>query len=153
VGESLPPIVLEALDGRNLEEKIGPVFLLITTDVDGSPRPCMVSAGEVIAVDYARFRVALWPTSHTSANLSRGSSALFCFVAENAAFYIRGSSRVLGRSDSSGLEGFEIRVESVESDTHSGMPIREGITFSLDGVTATDVSERWAVQLAGLRDS
>jgi hypothetical protein len=111
----------------------------------------MLSAGEVIAVDYARLRVALWPTSQTAANLSRGSTALLCFVIENTLLYVRGRSRGLGRSEASGLEGFEIRVESVESDTHRGMPIREGITFTLEGISATDVCKRWAIQISGLR--
>ena len=74
---SLPPDDLfGALDGRQLAGKVGPAYLLVTSDEDGTPRPCMLSAGEVLAVDARRVRFALWKGSRTCAmGSSRRSGA------------------------------------------------------------------------------
>ena len=65
IGETIPAELAEALDGEELERKIGPAYLLVTSDDDGTPRPCMLSAGEVLAVDERRLRFALWTGSRT----------------------------------------------------------------------------------------
>ena len=59
LGDRLPQTVLRAFDGNDLEAKVGPAHLLVTVDPDGSPRPCMLSAGEVLAPDDRRLRVLL----------------------------------------------------------------------------------------------
>ena len=81
IGERMPTDVLAALDGSDLEAEVGRAYLLVTTDPDGAPRPCMVSAGELLAVDDRRLRVALWPGTRTGSNLARGGPVLLCFVA------------------------------------------------------------------------
>lgn len=151
IGDRLPAEILEALDGESLEEKIGPAHLLLTADEDGTPRPCMLSAGELLAVDERRLRIALWPRTRTAANLARGGRAVFCYVAPHAVLYVRGTT---GRvpADDAPLECFELRVESVESDAHAGMPVTSGITFGLDRGDPDKVVEAWRRQLAPLRE-
>lgn len=149
IGDRLPAEILEAFDGQRLDEKIGPAHFLLTADEDGTPRPCMLSAGELLAVDERRLRVALWPRTHTAANLARGGSAVFCYVAPGSVLYVRGST---ARIDANGspLQCFELRVESVESDAHAGMPVTHGIEFGLDRGDAASVAEAWQRQLAPL---
>src|SRR4029450_7350934 len=49
LGDRLPETVLRAFDGHDLEAKVGPAHLLVTVDPDGTPRPRMLSAGELLA--------------------------------------------------------------------------------------------------------
>jgi hypothetical protein len=151
VGDTLPAEVLEALDGRDLERKIGPAYLLLTGDEDGLPRPCMLSAGEVLAVDERTLRLALWPGTRTAANLARGSRAVLCFIEPRTVLYVRGSVRPL--DDAGGeLRSFELTVDSVESDGHAGMPVTSGIRFAVERGDPAAVAEAWDRQLAPLRD-
>jgi hypothetical protein len=152
IGDTLPPEVITALDGQQLEGKIGPAYLLLTTDADGRPRPCMLSAGEILALDQRRLRVALWPGTHTVANLERGSGAVFGFVAAGTALYIRGSARPLSPPEGT-LRCFELAVESVESDSHTGMPVTRGIEFGVEERDHALVVRDWERQLAALRDA
>jgi hypothetical protein len=151
VGDRLPREVLEAFDGRDLERKIGPAYLLVTADEDGTPRPCMLSAGEILALDDRRLRVALWAGTRTARNLSRGGSALLCFVAPGTVLYVRGTPRPLPAAGGSDLERFEIAVSSVESDLHPGMPVTHGIGFAVEGRDPSEVVRAWRAQIEGLR--
>jgi hypothetical protein len=151
VGDTLPRELLAALDGTDLAGKIGPAYLLVTSDVDGTPRPCMLSAGETLAVDGRHLRVALWRGSRTGANLARGSRALFCHVAPSSVVYVRGAARALEADPSLGLDCFELAVDSVETDEHAGMPVTTGITFAVERADPATVVEAWEQQLAALR--
>ena len=153
IGNRLPREVLDALDGVTLERKIGPAYLLVTTDMDGTPRPCMLSAGEILVLHERSVRFALWSGSRTSENLTRGGRALFCYVAPRAVLYVRGATRALEVAPAVGLDCFELEVDSVESDDHAGMPVTSGISFVIESGDPTDVVAAWQRQLAALRDA
>jgi hypothetical protein len=150
IGDTLPDDLFHALDGGSLDEKVGPAYLLVTSDEDGTPRPCMLSAGEVLAPDGRRLRFALWKGSRTCANLARGGRALFCHVAPRTVVYVRGPVRALEAPETN-LDCFELEVDSVESDDHAGMPVTTGITFAVERGDPAAVVEAWERQLAGLR--
>lgn len=150
VGSRLPHEIVEALDGERLETKVGPAYLLVTADEDGTPRPCMLSAGEVLAPDDCRLRFALWRGSTTAANLARGGRALFCYVVPRTVLYVRGETRPLATPDS-GLDCFELAVDSVESDDHAGMPVTSGLVFAVERGEPADVVDAWRRQLEPLR--
>ncbi|HEU0337345.1 MAG TPA: pyridoxamine 5'-phosphate oxidase family protein [Gaiellaceae bacterium] len=150
IGDTLPDDLFGALDGRELGGKVGPAYLLVTADEDGTPRPCMLSAGEVLALDGRRLRFALWKGSRTCANLVRGGRALFCHVAPRTVVYVRGPVRTLEAPETN-LDCFELQVDSVESDDHTGMPVTSGITFAVERGDPAAVVEAWERQLAGLR--
>jgi hypothetical protein len=151
VGDRLPAEVVRAFDGSDLEGKVGPAQVLVTPDPDGTPRPCLLSAGEVLAVDDRTLRVALWPGTRTSQNLGRGVPVLLCYVAPGTVYYVRGRSRPLGPGPGSRLERFEVAVESVESDAHPGMPVTSGITFAVPGTEPARVAAAWEEQIRALR--
>lgn len=153
LGQSLPREILAALDGAELERKLGPAHILVTTDADGTPRPCMLSAGELLAVGERALRLALWAGSHTAGNLSRGAPALLCYVAPRTVLYVRGTARRLPGREGGGLECFELAVESVESDDHPGMPVTSGIAFAVEAQDPGEVIDVWKRQLAALRDA
>jgi hypothetical protein len=150
IGDTLPRELLDAFDGRDLAAKVGPAHLLLTGDEDGTPRPCMLSAGEILAVDARRLRFALWPGTQTVANLEQGRPAIFCYVAPGTVLYVRGPVQPLPGDD---LRNFELTVESVESDGHAGMPVSTGISFTIERGSPADVVAAWERQLAPLRDA
>ena len=151
IGDTLPDDLAAALDGTELAGKVGPAFLLVTSDDDGTPRPCMLSAGETLALDGKRLRFALWRGSRTAENLTRGGRALFCHVAPRTVVYVRGAVRALDGGPELNLDCFELAVESVESDDHAGMPVTTGITFAVERDDPAVVVAAWERQLAGLR--
>jgi hypothetical protein len=153
VGDRMPEEVVRALDGTDLEAGVGHAYLLVTTDPDGAPRACMVSAGEVLAVDDRRFRLGLWRGTRTGANLARGGPALLCFVAPGTVLYVRGTGRHLFPPPGSSMDCFEILVEAVETDAHAGLPVTGGLTFGLESMDPAVLIERWRSQIGALRSA
>ena len=151
IGDTLTDELLAALDGTDLAAKVGPAYLLVTSDDDGTPRPCMLSAGETLAPDGKHLRFALWRGSRTGANLARGGRALFCHVAPRTVVYVRGPVRALDAGPDLNLDCFELEVDSVESDDHAGMPVTTGIEFAVERDDPAVVVAAWERQLAGLR--
>ncbi len=151
IGDRLPAEFQHAFDGNELQDKVGPAYLLVTTDEDGTPRPCMLSAGEVLVVDDRHIRVALWPGTTTAKNLERGGRTLFCFVAPRVVFYAKGVSAPLGPAPESKLARFEIEVDAVESDIHQGMPVKNTIEFEVEALDSTTVVDSWRRQIDALR--
>lgn len=153
IGDRLPDEIVRFFDGKDLQAKIGPAHLLVTADEDSVPRPCMLSAGEILVPDDRSIRVALWPESRTTKNLARGGTALFCYVAPGSVLYVRAASRALTSSEETRMRHFELLVESVESDIHKGMPVTEGLTFAVESMDPATVVASWEQQLGGLRDA
>jgi hypothetical protein len=151
LGDKLPREVVDAFDGTSLREKIGPAYLLLTPDADGTPRPCMLSAGEILAPDDRHLRFGLWTGTHTSENLSRGVPVVFCYVAPGTVLYVRGTSRQLPPVQGVRLARFEVEVGSVESDVHPGMPVTSTIWFEPRDKGADEVAEDWQEQVDALR--
>jgi hypothetical protein len=147
LGNRLPEQVVSAFDGRHIEDKVGLAYLVVTTDEDGTPRPCMLSAGEILAVDDEHLRVMLWPSTTTSKNLARGVRTLFCYVAPGEVIYAKGISKPLGPGPGSKLERFELTIDAVESDVHQGMPVKETIVFGIEGMDTGKVASEWRRQL------
>jgi hypothetical protein len=151
VGDRLPPAVLAAFDGERLSDKVGLGYLLVTTDPDGTPRPCMLSCGEILAVDDRRLRLALWAGTHTAANLSLGTTCLFCYVAPGSVLYVKGTLTSLGTLERHHVECFDLVVASVEADDHPGMPASDTFRFVVMAQAATEVVAEWEERLADLR--
>lgn len=153
VGDRLPAAVVEAFDGERLEEKIGAAYLLVTVDPEGIPRPCMLSAGELLVPDDRHLRVALWRGTRTAANLARGTPCLLCFVAPGLTLYVRGEARRLSPAENLDLECFEIAVSVVERDEHPGMPVLDTIRFGVTSQDAGSLVREWEARLGALRRS
>ncbi|MCO5967756.1 PNPOx family protein [Actinoallomurus soli] len=129
LGDRLPDELVQALGDEALAATEQPAFLLVTTDEDGAPRICMLSAGELLARDERTLRVALWHGTRTARNLGRGGTVLFGAVSPGSVVYIRARPIRLRTPEPAGTESFELTVASVESDIHAGMPVTSGITF------------------------
>jgi hypothetical protein len=147
----MPSICVEAFNGEGLEEKFGRGYLLITTDVNGTPRPCMLSAGEILALDAHTLRVALWPHTRTLENLKRGGRALLCFIAPHQVLYLRGCPRYLPFHPGITLERVEIKIDHVEADKHEGFEILRGPEFTSEPSVRSATIDGWKRTLEALR--
>ncbi|MGH7907291.1 MAG: hypothetical protein ACREP6_11755 [Candidatus Binataceae bacterium] len=154
LGDKLPPDFLSALDGRDLARKFGQTYILLTADPGGLPRPCMLSAGELLALDERTIRAALWPGGKTGANLRRDGRIVICFVAPGVVLYVRGGATALGPCSNPDIERFQIKVDSVESDAHEGLPVVSGIVFTAAGdEVRRKMLDGWNRVLIALREN
>ncbi len=151
VSDTLPAEFVSAFDGTGLEGKIGPICLVLTVDEDGTPRACMLSAGEVLVVAPRAVRLALWPGTRTSANCRRGSRLLLCFIAPATVLYVKGVAQWLGADAGAGIECVEVRVERVESDLHQGFPVVQGPLFRCEDSDSRRVLTAWRPVLEALK--
>jgi hypothetical protein len=148
----LPPEVKSAFDGNDLESQMGLGYVVATVDEDGSPRPSMLSAGEILALDDVTLRLALWPDTNTGRNLADRGSFLLCYVGRGVVCYVRGTAHKLHHKGQMEVEAFEIEVTSTEEDQHPGLPTNKTITFDCVGIEEATLLKEWRARLSWLRD-
>jgi hypothetical protein len=153
VGTEVPEQVARLFDGTDLASKLGLGFLMVTVDKGGRPRPCMLSAGEVLVTGPETVRLGVWSGTSTARNLENGSDVLFCFVVPGTVCYLRGRARPLRCEPEARLDCFELAVESVETDSHAGLPVTSGITFTVTDPDPETVLATWTAQLNAIRDA
>lgn len=142
----LPTDLIRALDDAVLDDAEQIAYLLATTDDNGTPRLAMVGAGELLAVDDQTLRVALWPGTRTAHNLARGTPVLLTAVRPGSVVNVRADPRPLPAPDDSRLSLFELAVTDVAWDTHPGMPVTSGITFTPQGIEREAAVAEWRRQ-------
>jgi hypothetical protein len=146
LGNRLPDALTALLDGKRLEQRVGETFLLTTTDEDGWPHVAMLSAGEVLVTGPSEFRLALWPGSHTTRNLTRRRRALLMAVVPPA-YYVRLECRSLGEvRPQRPLAAFSGSVVDVQEDVVGYARVVDGIRFELEDRAATVELWRSAIE-------
>jgi flavin reductase (DIM6/NTAB) family NADH-FMN oxidoreductase RutF len=145
----LPADVVALLDGNDLEARIGLTIELLSAGEDGWPRVALLSAGEVLAVSDETVRLALWPQSHTTENLTRTGKGVLAFVHDGAAYNVR--LRAIRSPDLPGpLAAFEGSVAEFRRDEVGYARLTNGITFELPDAPA--VVARWRETIEALRN-
>jgi hypothetical protein len=144
----LPADVVALLDGSDLEARVGLTIELLTVAEDGWPGVALLSAGEVLAISDSDVRLALWPSSRTTANLTRTGRGVLAFVHAGAAFTVRVEAR--RAADLPGpLAAFAGRVAAVRRDEVGYARVTSGITFDLPDAPA--VVARWRETIEALK--
>ncbi len=152
LGNRLPEVVGDLLDGSDLANREGLTFLLLTNDEDEWPQVAMLSVGEVVAIDARTLRAALWLRSGSATNLTRTGKATLVLVANGAGYYVRLSAR---RDDDLdlGAEGrlayFVLSVEDVQEDSTDYASLTSGVVFKLKDPSM--VVPRWRQTVDALR--
>jgi hypothetical protein len=138
---SLPDGLVAQLDGDRLDTKVGWTALLVTTDGEGFPHVALLSVGELLALRADVVRIALWPTSATTANLTARREALFMAAHEGGALKARLTVRASGSLDGPPLRAwFETIVDSVSVDRVPYARLVSVASFELDSTSDLD---RW----------
>src|SRR5258708_7689403 len=124
----MPEAVLRALDGHDLPGHVGLTFPLLTVDASGWPHVALLSAGEVLAVGESELRLALWPGSETTANLTRDGRGTLMVIAGAAAFYLELEARPAPPADRLAL--VTARVPPVPADQGAPPRLPPGLRFA-----------------------
>lgn len=128
----LPAEVAALLCGRDVQAGVGLTIQLLTVDEPGWPRVALLSVGEVLAIDDGHLRLALWPTSHTTANLSRTGKGVLCLVHAGAFLTVLVQvARAVDLVDPAPRAVFEARIDEVRRDEVPYAVLTSGIVFDL----------------------
>ncbi len=152
ISNQIPDAVLPLLSGEDLEAHVGATWLALTTTPDGWPHLAMVSVGELVATGPRELRMALWPQSTATANLTHQGRVTLAIVHEGAGYYLRCSSE---RKDDiqpqapARLAAFWLRVEEAQQDVAPYAELTSGVTFRLK--EPDQVLPRWRATIAALR--
>jgi hypothetical protein len=143
---------LALLDGSRVEERVGDTFILNTTTADGWPHIALLSVGEVLSVGDREIRIALWPNTAATRNITENGKALLAIIGAHRCLYLRLACR-RGEDIPSGsgrLAFFAGQIEQAVEDEVGYAMITGGVTFD---VTGDEVVERWRRTIASLREA
>lgn len=151
-GNALPEAIRPLFEGKDIGTLEGLTFLLLTSTPEGWPYLAMLSVGEVIATGPSELRLALWPNSTTTANLTESGKATLTLVHEATGYSIRvltrrGTDLHLGQYGL--LAFFEATVEDVLVDVAPYAELTSGVTFRLKD--PGQVLPRWQFTVDALR--
>ena len=140
------------LDGLNLEDKQHEAMMLHTVSEDGWPHVAMISAGEVIALDRQRLRLALWKGTNTTANILRTGRAVLVAVHNGAVHSVRLKLNHLPELPHAihPRERFEGGVVFVKEDTAKYAEVDCGVRMTLKD--PAEVLRRWRETIRELRE-
>lgn len=150
-GVKFPRSLRAFTDGTNLEKKDRDALCLVTVDPDGWPHIALLSVGEVLSISETRLRLALWPSTSTTANLDRLGSGVLMHVAEGAAHHVRLAGRRIQDLESDGghLAAFEMEAVGVKVDQVGYADLLSGVTYRLK--RPSQVLERWRATVNRIR--
>ena len=110
----------------------------------------LLSAGEVLALDGSTIRLALWPGSRTTANLTRTGRAALTLVWVGSAYTLRlETCRAPDLSAPETRAVFDGQLASVRRDEVPYATLESGVTFALPDRAA--VVSRWRATIDALR--
>jgi hypothetical protein len=150
----VPPALRQALDADPRGDGWDVTVLVLVVRDDGWPHLGMVSAGELVALDERRLRLALWPGSTATARLAAGGPVTLSAVLDGTSYAVRGSVRRLDDVEtprSGRLACFDVAVEAATADEAPYAVLESGVRFRLRDPAET--LARWRELRAALRDS
>lgn len=150
IGPQLPITLQAALAGTEPEAARGRTFQLLTTAEDGAVSVALLSAGEILAMNADHLRLALWPGSTTTRNLSRVPRGTLVSIEPEGAFYVRLATRRLADLRAGGMDhaAFDATVVDVLEDEVTYARLTSGLRFELlDGPASV---RRWRATLSAL---
>lgn len=149
----VPPALRELLDSDDLATSEGFTMLLVTVTDDSWPHVAMLSVGEVVATGDASLRLALWPGSTATRNLTPAGRATLSAVVDGTSYAVRLEASRAGevKTPLAGqLARFEARVEGAAADEAPYAVLESGVRFRLKDSEGT--LARWAELRKALRD-
>lgn len=150
IGDRLPAGLRSFLDGTDLRGGEGRTFLLVTSGPDW-PHVAMLSVGEVLATNDREIRIALWPGTTSTANLTASGRAVLMAIVDDAVHFVRLACRRGADLElSQGKRAFVIAsVADVLEDRVTYAQMTSALAFRLVDREAT--IPRWEETIAALR--
>jgi hypothetical protein len=154
LGSSLPPELVDYFSGDDLEAKVNQACVLVTLGADGFPHPCLVTAGELVAVGPDLLRVALYTESSATRNLRERGVGTLCHVNRGAAYYVKVEASPVAVTDEAlrGLAVFTLIPRQVLRDAEEGTRVTSGFRFADSAGPRARVAA-WRAIVAALRTS
>ena len=149
----VPPALRERLDSDDLAASEGFTMLLVTVTGDGWPHLAMLSVGEVVASGDQSLRLALWPGSTATHNLTPSGQATLAAVVDGTSYSVRLAVARTGEVETplaGQLARFEARVKAASADEAPYAVLESGVRFRLKDSDAT--LARWAELREALRE-
>jgi len=146
LGKELPDTLRDAL----LNTVPSDIAVLLITS-SGFPHVSMLSWGELFLANAGTLRLALWPGSTATKNLTGNSSAALTAVLGGSNYTVAFSARRRADLDLPGagkLACFDGHVEDVREDTVGYAVITSGIRFTLNDPES--VARKWQEKRAAL---
>ena len=149
-GNQLPSEIVDLLGGTELDKAVGFTVQLLTADPAGWPRMALLSAGEILALDAATVRMALWPQSRTTANMTRSGQATLAFVFVGTAYTARAQARCAPDLTGPPTRAvFDCQILELRRDDVPYASLTSGVTFSL--LDPVPTVARWRSTIQQLR--
>ncbi|GEL26695.1 hypothetical protein PSU4_56490 [Pseudonocardia sulfidoxydans NBRC 16205] len=144
----LEPVVPEGLR-RELadDDNEGFTLALLTVADGGWPHQALISIGEVVVLDDARLRLATWPTSTTTRNMTATGRCALVAVVDGDVVTVR--LTLTPRGKVADLTTFDAHVVEVRSDTTPYATVETGIRFRL--TDPAQAMARWRSTREALR--
>jgi hypothetical protein len=147
----LPPALARAVDADPDPDE-GFTVLLLSTTSDGWPHAAMISTGEIVTTGASGVRLALWPRSTATANLSSAERASLLAIVDHTSYSVRLSLRRMPDFDTplaGTLACFDGLVEAASADEAPYAILESGVRFRLKDSEGT--LARWRETRSALR--
>jgi hypothetical protein len=153
IGDALPDPFRDALSGGDLGSQVGRTYILLTADERGDVSIALLSAGEVLAIDDRRLRIALWPGTTTTRNLQRSGRGTLASIEHEGTYYVRLDARRSSDVQAASMNHatFDAHVIEVLLDDVTYATIASGIRFDLKDPEV--VLSRWQSTVDALLES
>jgi hypothetical protein len=152
IGDAIPPPIRPLFSGDDLESREGLTFLVLTTTQEGWPHVAMIGVGEIVAVGPRDLRLALWPNSTATANLTQSGRVTLALVHDGVGYSLRCSAERgpdLPARRTGPLAFFRLHVVEVFEDVAPYATLNGGIMYRLNDPTT--VVPGWRETIADLR--
>jgi hypothetical protein len=150
----VPGPLRDLLESDDLAAAEGFTMLLVTTTEDGWPHMAMVSVGEVVPAGAPNgLRLALWPGSTATRNITPSGRGLLAAVLDGTSYSLRLALERASEVETplaGKLARFGARVEGASADAAPYAVLESGVRFRLKD--PAEVQARWAELRAALRE-
>ncbi|HET6872631.1 MAG TPA: pyridoxamine 5'-phosphate oxidase family protein [Sporolactobacillaceae bacterium] len=138
------------LNGKSLEDKQHEAMMLITVSEESWPHTAMISVGEIVAMDRSLLRLALWPNTETTRNITRTGKAMVVLFYKEKARYLTLSLHPLNPLPEAKhhLTRFEATLTHIKEDVAKYADITSGVQIELKD--RSSVIQRWKETLQEL---
>ncbi|GGE50364.1 hypothetical protein GCM10011391_31370 [Pullulanibacillus camelliae] len=146
----LPRELYGLFNGQDLHSKQHEAMMLLSVSKAGYPHTAMVSVGEVVAISDDTLRLALWPNSLTTGNITRTGKAMLVVFYNGKACYLTLDLQPLPEltDPKYPLKRFIAHLTELRVDTAKYADITSGVQIQLKN--SEEVLIRWQETLEEL---